>query len=188
MSAVVSDTLGQGPQFRAPRRARILATVGVIYVGALSLFVLWRSLQLETLYRIGESGAVRNMMWAATCLSVAVLGCLVRWARLRVDTDGVRWGFTTLGFRMRRDALALAKVYSDAIALVPKRGVTTWYLGRRDWEGFDELIAAFKRAGLTMTDEGRRAPLYGRLQVYGRALDALYLLDIASISFVALML
>jgi hypothetical protein len=128
------------------------------------------------------------MMMATLAGAIALLAFVVRQARLRVDTDGVRWGYTAIGFRLRRDALRVARVYTDAIALVPQRGFTSWYLGRRDWDRFDDVVKAFKRAGLPVEDMARGAPLYGKLQIYGLALDALYVLDIVAISLVALIL
>jgi hypothetical protein len=106
------------------------------------------------------------------CMSIAGVGYAVRRARLRVDRDGVRWGWQIGGFRMGRDRLASITAYSDAIAVTPRRG-STWYLSARDWHRFDQMVVALRRAGIPFEVRERRAPIAARLQSYGIVLDLL---------------
>lgn len=110
------------------------------------------------------------------CMSVAVVGFAVRSAHIRVDAEGVRWGWRWGGFRLGRDRLVRIDGYVDAVALAPKRG-STWYLSRRDWENFDRLERAMRIAGLPVTHHDRKAPIGARLQSYGVVLDGLLVLD-----------
>jgi len=110
------------------------------------------------------------------CASVAAVGLAVRRARVRIDRDGVRWGWSEIGFRVRRDQLARIEVYRDAIAVRPRRG-STWYLSGYDWELFDRMAGALRRAGLPSEAHARRAPLGARLQSYGIVLDLLLVAD-----------
>lgn len=137
------------------------------------------------------------------CGSVAMVGYAVRRARLRVDRDGVRWGWASIGFRMGPSRLRRVIVYRDAVALTPTRG-STWYLSRADWDGFERMPEALSEAlsgalastvarapiaasaGIVVTHAGRRAPLRARLQSYGRVLDALLIL--AAVAAIATLL
>jgi hypothetical protein len=110
------------------------------------------------------------------CVSVAAVGFAVRRARVRIDADGVWWGWRLGGVRMRRARIRRACVYTDAVALVPRRG-STWFLTRRDWHQFSDMARALRAAGISFTRRDRRAPLGARLQSYGLVLDALMLLD-----------
>jgi hypothetical protein len=110
-------------------------------------------------------------------LGVAVMGFLVRRARLRVEAHGVRWGWANLGFTMRREDLATVKIFRDAVALVPRRG-STWYVSARDWERFEEVGPALVKAGLPVETHEGTAPLQARMQSYGRVLNGLLLFDV----------
>lgn len=111
--------------------------------------------------------------------AVAGLGWAVRSARIQIGADGVRWGWSMLGFRLRRRRLAWARAYADAVALRPRRG-SIWYLGQADWDRFTEIAAAFRRAEIPLAVHEGRAPLWARLQSYGRFLDLLLLFDAAT--------
>jgi hypothetical protein len=113
---------------------------------------------------------------ALMCASVAGVGYAVRRARLLIDGDGVRWGWTPLGFRVRRDELVGIQVYRDAVAVVQRRG-STWYVSARDWDRFERVPGALRRAGLPADAHDRRAPLAARLQSYGMVLDLLLCAD-----------
>ena len=78
------------------------------------------------------------------CVSIAFVGYAVRRAHLRVDADGVRWGWRVGGFRMSPDRMKGVAAYHDAIAVEPKRG-STWYLSERDWDRFDRLLEALSK-------------------------------------------
>jgi hypothetical protein len=119
------------------------------------------------------------------CLSVAAVGYAVRRARLRIDTDGVRWGWRSVGFRMRRDRMARVRVYADAVAITPRRG-STWYLCRRDWARFERVDSALESAGIALVRRDQRAPLGARLQSYGLALDILLVANAVAVSFALL--
>ena len=106
------------------------------------------------------------------CMSVALVGYAVRRAHLRIDGDGVRWGWSEIGFRVTRDQLERIRVYADAIAVVPRRG-STWYLSGHDWARFDQMPPVLERAGLPLERMDGRAPLAARLQSYGLVLDLL---------------
>lgn len=109
-------------------------------------------------------------------LAVAGLGWSVRRARLHVVDQHVRWGWSLLGFRMRRARLKWVRAYADAVALRPKRG-SIWYLAARDWDDFGSLPSAFEAAGIDVEHHERNAPVWARLQSYGRFLDVLMILD-----------
>jgi hypothetical protein len=108
---------------------------------------------------------------AVSCLSLAGVGTAVRRARIAVDRDGVRWGWSFAGFRMPRPRMSRADVFADGVALVSRRG--SWFLAERDWDRFDALVRSLARAGLPVTAHGGRAPLRARLQSYGLVLDSL---------------
>jgi hypothetical protein len=109
------------------------------------------------------------------CVSVAALGVAVRAARVRIDGNGIRWGWNLGGFRMSTARLKVARVYRDGIALVRPSG-SAWFLARRDWAEFSQMSAALASAGLKTEMAEGRAPLRARLQAYGRGLDILLLL------------
>jgi hypothetical protein len=145
------------------------ALVFVVAASALALFVIGRR-------RLGSSGDLL-IGSPLVAVAIAVVGYAVRRARLRIDGDGVRWGWDALGFRVPRDKLAGAVVYTDAVAF--RRGTSTpWYLARHDFAEFDRVPAALRQAGIGFEQADRRAPLRARLQTYGVALDVLLILDV----------
>ncbi len=121
-------------------------------------------------------------------LSVAVLGWLVRSARIRVDDGGVHWGWnwgwSQLGFRMDRKRIRWIRIYTNAIALKPRRG-SIWYLAARDWDGYERLADVFAATPLPVVQLSKPAPWWARLQSYGAVLDGLLILD-AAIALIAL--
>jgi hypothetical protein len=119
------------------------------------------------------------------CLSVAAVGHAVRRARLRIDGDGIRWGWRVIGFRLHRDRVARVSAFTDAVSIRPRRG-STWYLCRRDWAGFEGVAGALEAAGMALTRSRERAPLGARLQSYGLALDILLVANAAAVSFALL--
>jgi hypothetical protein len=102
----------------------------------------------------------------------ALLGLGVRAARIAVTRDGVRWGWTALGFHQQASRITRAHVYRDGVALEARRG-SWWFLAARDWDRFDILVRQLRRTELTIADHEGKAPLRARLQSYGRFLDAL---------------
>ncbi len=124
------------------------------------------------------------------CISVAAVGIAVRRARLRVDTDGIRWGWHIAGFRMRRHRMREVHVYRDAIAVTPKRG-STWYVTQRDWDRFEGFVDALEAAEVEFSQSASQAPLGARLQSFGIVLDILLIADAVAVTlalFVALSL
>jgi hypothetical protein len=111
-------------------------------------------------------------------LAVAGVGLAVRRARVAIDPDGIRWGWTWAGFRMARARLTRADVFVDGVALVSRRG--SWFLSARDWDRFDALVRALARAGYPTAEHDHRAPFRARLQSYGRVLDTLLVLAMAA--------
>jgi hypothetical protein len=116
------------------------------------------------------------------CVSVAGVGYAVRRARLRIDPGGVRWGWSDLAFRVSRDQMKHVDVYRDAIAVRQRRG-STWYLSGHDWDLFERMPGALRRAGLPLETREGRAPLGARLQSYGIVLDLMLLADAAASVF-----
>lgn len=158
-------------EFVAKPRARRLATR--VFVFAVAAGIATLALAARRLHApLVELLLIAPLM----CMSVAAVGFAVRSARLRVDHDGVRWGWSWGGFRLNRARLLRIDAYSDAFALRPRRG-STWYLSRRDWLRFDGMGAAMRRAKLPLQHHDRNAPIGARLQSYGAVLDGLLLLD-----------
>ena len=116
------------------------------------------------------------------CVSVAAVGYAVRRARLRIDGDGVRWGWQLFGFRMRKPRLERVAAYRDAVAFTPVRG-STWYVSSRDWHRFDQVVVALRTAELPFEEFPERAPLGARLQSYGAVLDGLLWADALAAGF-----
>jgi hypothetical protein len=105
-------------------------------------------------------------------VAIAMLGVLVRTASVTVTRDGVRWGWSLLGFYQEAARIATAHVYADGVAVEARRG-SWWFLAARDWERFDALVRQLRRSALPIADHEGTAPLRARLQSYGRFLDAL---------------
>jgi hypothetical protein len=155
--------------FRAPRRARRLAYASVVSVlgfGALAWY-----LALQRPWGFGTSKQLQLV--APVALAVfAGIGIAVRSATLAISRDGVRWGWTTLGFTQNTSTVARASIYRDGITLESKRG-TWWFLAARDWDRFDALVRHVRRTEMTIAEHDRKAPIRARLQSYGRFLDAM---------------
>ena len=179
MTAVVTV---EGGHIRAPRGARIRAGLGLVYIWTLAAFTLARAMSFRYIIQQGEGAAARAVVASATCAVLAALVAVIREARVSVDEDGVRWGWSGgVGFRLARRRIATALVYEDAVALKLGRG-STWYLSGRDYTPYRELVAALKRNGMPVVDAGRRAPLRARLQAYGVALDILLVVAILAVT------
>jgi hypothetical protein len=153
--------------FRAPARARRLA--GVALVVAAGLGILTWYLVSRHPWRRGSSVQITLPVAFA---ALALLGLAVRYARVSVTRDGVRWGWASFGFHQRAGGIKRAHVYRDGVALEAKRGAW-WFLAARDWERFDVLVRQLRRTELALEDHDRTAPLRARLQSYGRFLDLL---------------
>jgi len=165
---------GEFPARPGPRRLAGWALRWVVATGAVTI----------ALARRGRVDPATLIVLALTWIAVAGVGFAVRRARLAVDRDGVRWGWTGLGFRMSRARLVRADVYADGIALVSRRG--SWFLAARDWDRFDALVRAVGRAGLPVAENAGRAPLRARVQAYGRFLDGLLVLAMLGATVLAL--
>jgi hypothetical protein len=156
----------------APARSRRHAFVALMYVSVLTLLTYRGGLGAKVI--AGDAFGVVMPMFFQT---VALLAYAVRRGRLRIDAGGVRWGWVGIGFRMRRERIGRLRVYTDGIAVVPRRGPATWHLLGRDWERWPEAITEFGRLGVPVDRFERKAPLLMRLQGYGRALDAILVLN-----------
>lgn len=67
-------------------------------------------------------------------------------------------------------------IYKDAVAVRQRRG-STWFVSGRDWDLFERVPSALRRAGLPLKSHTRRAPFRARLQSYGMVLDLLLVSD-----------
>lgn len=153
--------------FHAPQRAKRLAWIATVLVAAL-LVVTWYFVSRHY-WRRGSSTMV---VLPVAFLMVTGLAVAVRTARVAITRDGIRWGWTSLGFTQSASRIAMAHVYADGIALEARRG-SKWFLAARDWERFDALVRQLRRAELPITEHAGKAPLRQRLQSYGRFLDGL---------------
>jgi hypothetical protein len=154
-------------QFRAPVRARWLARISMIAVLALG-GTTWGFVARHPYGRHSSSQVVLPVAFTM----FALLGFIVRSAKLEVTRDGVRWGWSSLNFAQDASRLRRAHVWHDGITLESKRG-GTWFLGARDWERFDALVRQLRRVELPFEDHAAKAPIRARLQSYGRFLDGL---------------
>jgi hypothetical protein len=153
-----------------PRPRRLAARVLLLVLVASTLTVLLAGRRMH--------GQTTELLMAISlmCASVAGVGHAVRRARLRIDADGVRWGWNDFGFRAARDDIVGIDVYQDAVAFQQRRK-STWYVSARDWDHFERVPTALRRAGLPIEVHARRAPLGARLQSYGTVLDLLLVAD-----------
>jgi hypothetical protein len=177
MSAVVATSRAKGlasNELEAPKRSRRLARAALIYTVLLGILTAIRVSRPEVfIYHAVEAGVA--VMLGGFAVGIALLGAFTRAARLRIDEEGVRWGYDHIGFQMRRPRLAVARLYEDAVALCPKRG-TPWYLSSRDWQPWERMGRSLRVAGIPVEEHPRRAPLRARLQAYGVVLDLLLIL------------
>jgi hypothetical protein len=108
--------------------------------------------------------------------AVALLGFIIRRARVVVSRDGVRWGWDAMSFTQEAARIACARVWRDGVTLETPRGAW-WFLGARDWDRFDALVRQLRRAELPVQELDRNAPLRARLQSYGRFLDTMLVIS-----------
>ena len=158
--------------FDAPKRSRRLAWLAVILV-VLLLAITWYLVSRHPWRRGSSTQAVLPVAF----LMFAGLALAIRSARVAITRDGVRWGWTSLGFTQPRAKLTCAHIYSDGIALEAKRG-SKWFISARDWDRFDALVRQLRRAELPLRDYPGKAPLRQRLQSYGRFLDGLVIASV----------
>jgi hypothetical protein len=166
--------------YRAPARARRLARRALVMVIVLG-GATWGLVARHPYHRHASTQVVLPFAFAL----FALLGFIVRSARLEITRDGVRWGWDALSFTQQASRLKCARVWRDGVTLESKRG-GTWFLGARDWDRFDALVRQLRRAELPVEEHARKAPLRARLQSYGRFLDGLLVGSAASAVFVAL--
>jgi hypothetical protein len=153
--------------YRAPLRARWLARLSlatVVVLGAIT----WG---LVSRHPYTDHASTQVVLPVAFAL-FALLGFIVRSARIAITRDGVRWGWDQINFTQESRRLACAHVWRDGVTLQSKRG-NTWFLAARDWDRFDALVRQLRRVELPFEDHTTAAPLRARLQSYGRFLDGL---------------
>jgi hypothetical protein len=173
---LVGTTLGT---FGAPRGARRLSTIAVVVSIGLGVLA-WYFVSRHPWRRHSGVQITLPVAFAA----VALLGFAVRRARVAITRDGVRWGWSVLGFHQEASRITIAHVYRDGVALEARRG-SWWFLAARDWDRFDALVRQLRRAELPLADHDGRAPFRARLQSYGRFLDGLLVLTIVASVVVA---
>lgn len=166
--------------FRAPPYARWLAIATVVI--AIGLGVLTWYLVSTHWWRRGSS---IQITLPVAFSALGALGFAVRHARLAVTRDGVRWGWSSLGFHQSSATIACAHIYLDGIALEARRG-SWWFLAARDWAAFPALVRVLRRTALPLRDHDTRAPFRARRQSYGRFLDSLLLATICAAIAVAM--
>jgi hypothetical protein len=166
--------------YRAPMRARRLARISlalvVVFGGAT-----WAVVGRHPYHRHASAQIVLPFAFAL----FALLGFIVRSARLEVTRDGVRWGWDAINFTQSASRIACAHVWRDGVTLETKRK-NTWFLGARDWDRFDALVRQLRRAELPVQEHATKAPLRARMQSYGRFLDGLLVGSVVSAAFVTL--
>jgi hypothetical protein len=166
--------------FSAPIRARrlaIAAAVTALALGALSWYFVSE--------RPWQRGAVVQILLPVALVLVALLGVAVRHAKIAVTRDGVRWGWTVLGFHQQASRIQHAHIYRDGVALEARRG-SWWFLAARDWDRFDTLVRQLRRAELPIADHPGKAPFRARLQSYGRVLDGILVTSMILSALIAL--
>ena len=177
MSAVVATSRSRGlasNELEAPKRSRRLARFALVYTLLLGVLTGARVSRPEVfIYHSLEAGIA--VMLGGFAIGIALLGAFTRAARLRIDEEGVRWGYDHVGFHMRKTRLSVARLYKDAVALCPQRGAP-WYLSARDWQPWDRMGRMLRAAGVPVEEHDRPAPLRARLQGYGVVLDLLLIL------------
>ncbi len=165
--------------FHAPKRSKRLAWIAAIMVTVL-LVITWYLVSRHWWRR----GASTMVVLPVAFLLFTGLAVAVRTARVAITRDGIRWGWTSLGFTQSAARIVMAHVYSDGIALEAKRG-SKWFLAARDWDRFDSLVRQVRRAELPTKDHDGKAPFRQRMQSYGRFLDALVVVSVIAAFLVA---
>jgi len=153
--------------FTAPSGARRLSKLALVLVVVLTA-ITWGLVSRHPWRRDSSTLVVVPV----ALLLFAALGFLVRRARVLVTRDGIRWGWTQLGFHQPASRIKVAHVYRDGVALEARRG-SWWFLAARDWDRFDALVRQIRRAELPTEAHAGAAPIRARLQSYGRFLDGL---------------
>src|SRR6185436_10326079 len=92
--------------FRAPLRARRLATFSLVIVIALGA-ITWAFVSRHPYRWNASTRVVLPVAFAA----LALLGFAVRRARVAITRDGVRWGWDALGFTQEASRIVTAHVY-----------------------------------------------------------------------------
>ncbi len=172
--------------FGASRRSRRLSIVVCAYIVGVGIVTFARAGSMDNVIRVGESAAALAMVVATFCVTISLVVVFVRAAALTVDDAGVSWGYGLVAFRLRAAAIQTCRVYRDAVAVVRRGGRFTWYVCARDYTPFADVLAAFRRSHLPLSEDGGRAPLAARLQSYGLAIDLILVADALLVSFVFL--
>ncbi len=115
--------------FHAPRASRRLAYLSIVV--AIGFGVLTWYLALQHPWRSGTS---KQLVLPLANVAFSAIGIAVRSARLAINRDGVRWGWTSLGFTQQASRVVRASVYRDGVTLESKRG-SWWFLAARDSAG-----------------------------------------------------
>ncbi len=157
--------------FHAPRRSRRLAAIALYSIVIFGGFS-WGFVSRHP-YRPHASTQV---VLPVAFVLFALLGFMVRQARVAITRDGVRWGWDQLSFTQDVTRIACAHVWRDGITLESRRG-SWWFLAARDWDRFDALVRQLRRAELPLKDHDTKAPLRARLQSYGKFLDGMLVLS-----------
>ncbi|HEY4243036.1 MAG TPA: hypothetical protein VGM88_24650 [Kofleriaceae bacterium] len=165
--------------FVSPPRARRLSGWALAFVFVLGALT-WYLVSRHPFRRGSSTQVVLPVAFAA----FASLGALVRRARVEVTRDGIRWGWSLLGFHQSAAQIAAVHVYADGVSLEATRG-SRWFLSERDWARFDGLVRQIRRAGLPVREHSGAAPLRARLQSYGRFLDGLLVASVVAAFAVA---
>ncbi len=153
--------------FKAPSGSRRLALLVFVVVTVLGI-VTWYLVSRHPWRR----GSSTQIVLPVAFVSIALLGVVVRAASLAVTRDGVRWGWSSLGFHQQASRIVRAHIYRDGVALQAVRG-SWWFLAARDWDRYDVLVRQLRRAELPLAEHAGKAPFRARLQSYGRFLDSL---------------
>ena len=167
--------------FRARPGPRRLAHRGLLFIVVATV----AAIALTRRHPPADHGAARLTV-LLTAIALGGLAVAVRRAQIGVGTDGVRWGWGSLGVRLDTGRVKAVRVYRDAVALVPRRG-STWFLFARDWERFEALRRAVVATGLPVTEHDRAAPWTSQLQSYGRSLDVLVVVSVAAAAAVVVL-
>lgn len=166
--------------FRSPVRARRLAAFSIILVIGFGALAWYLALQRPWGFR-GYSKQIQLVLPVALA-AFSGIGIAVRSARLTISRDGVRWGWSGIGFTQESRRVVRASIYRDGVTLESKRG-SWWFLAARDWDRFDALVRQLRRTDMPIAEHDHAAPLRARLQSYGRFLDAM--LIVAGLSSIA---
>ncbi len=153
--------------FEAPSRARRLAFTALV-LDVVLLVITWYFVSRHYWRR----GASSQVVGPVAFVAIAALAYAIRRARVAITRDGVRWGWSSLGFTQPASKIVCAHVYRDGIAFEATRG-SQWFIAARDWSRFDALVRQLRRTALPLRDHEGTAPIRMRLQSYGLFLDLL---------------